>query len=319
MNMATSVSKEISLKGKRTVSWRREVSRNKVLYLLVLLPLAVLIMFKYIPMYGIQIAFKKYSIGKGITESDWVGLINFVNFFHTYYCWQVIKNTLFLNLYMLATFPLPLILALFINYMPSLGFKKTVQMVSYAPHFISVVVMCGMVIQFLSPQGGMINMLLGFFGVPNTDYMGEIHDWRSIYVWSDVWQNMGYNAIIYIAALAGVSPELHEAAVIDGASIPQRIWHVDIPHVMPTFSILLILGCGQLFTLGYEKVLLLQNSLNITVSQVISTYVYSVSLAATLPQYSYAAAVDLLTSVINMCFLFAVNRIVRSLTGSSLW
>lgn len=317
--MATSAASEIAPKGSKTLSWRKELSRNKVLYLMVLLPLAVLIIFKYIPMYGVQIAFKNYQIGKGISGSDWVGMKNFVDFFHTYYCWQVIKNTLYLNLYMLATFPLPLILALLINYMPSMGFKKTVQMVSYAPHFISVVVMCGMVVQFLSPQGGMINMLLGLFGVPNTNYMGEIQDWRSIYVWSDVWQNVGYNAIIYIAALAGVSPELHEAAIIDGANIPQRIWHVDIPHVLPTFSILLILGCGQLLTLGYEKVLLLQNSLNITVSQVISTYVYSVSLAATLPQYSYATAVDLLTSVINMIFLFAVNRIIRSITGSSLW
>lgn len=317
--MVASGSRQIVRKDKKALSWRRELSRNKVLYLMVLLPLAVLIVFHYIPMYGIQIAFKNFQIGKGITGSEWVGLKNFVTFFQSYYCWQIIKNTLFLNLYALATFPLPLILALLINYMPSIGFKKTVQMVSYAPHFISVVVMCGMVVQFLSPQGGLINMILGLFGVPNTNYMGEIQYWRSIYVWSDVWQNIGFSAIIYISALAGVSPELHEAAIMDGANIPQRIWYVDIPHILPTFSILLIMRCGSLLSLGYEKVLLLQNSLNITVSQVISTYVYSVGLASSMPQYSYAAAVDLLTTVINMVLLLVVNRITRSMTGSSLW
>lgn len=298
---------------------RKELSRNKVLYLLILIPLAVLIIFKYIPMYGVQIAFKNFTIGKGILGSPWVGLKNFISFFNTYYCWQIIRNTLLLNLYMLATFPLPLILALLINYMPSMKFKKTVQMVSYAPHFISVVVMCGMVMQFLSPQGGMINLLLQVIGIPPTDYMGEAGAWRSIYVWSDVWQHIGYNSIIYIATLAGVSPELYEAAIMDGATIVKRIWHVDIPHVLPTFSILLILNCGQIFTLGYEKVLLLQNNMNINVSEVLSTYVYSVSLASTMPRYSYATAVDLLTSVVNMSFLFVVNRVVRSMTGSSLW
>jgi len=296
-----------------------ELSRNKILYLMILVPLAVLILFYYIPMYGIQIAFRRYTIAKGITGSDWVGLKYFIDFFESYQFGRVIKNTLLLNLYSLAVFPLPLLLALFIHYMPSLRVKKTIQMVSYAPHFISTVVMCGLIMQFMGIRNGLFNEILGLFGVPAVNYIGKASAFRSIYVWSDVWQHIGYNSIIYIAALSGVSPELHEAAIIDGADIVKRIWHVDIPAVLPTFFILLILSIGQLFNLGFEKVLLLQNDLNMTVSSVISTYVYQVGLASDLPRYSYAAAVGLFTSIINIVLLFTVNKTVRRLSGSSLW
>lgn len=308
-----------TVKGRAKGGLRRELKRNKTLYLLILAPLAVLIIFTYIPMYGAQIAFKDYTISKGVGDSSWVGFKHFLAFFDTYHFQRVVSNTLFLNLYALAAFPLPMLLALLIHYMPSMWFKKTVQTLSYAPHFISTVVMCGMILQFLSLRGGLVNELLGLFGVPPVDYIGKTWAFRSIYVWTDVWQNIGFNSIIYIATLAGVSPELHEAATIDGANIGQRMWHVDMPALVPTLSILLILRCGQLFNLGFEKVLLLKNDLNNNVSSVISTYVYGVGLAASEPRYSYSSAVGMFTSVINMVMLFSVNRIVKGLSGSSLW
>ena len=176
-----------------------------------------------------------------------------------------------------------------------------------------------MIIQFLDARSGLINAFLGVFGVESVNYMAKPEYFYSIYVWSDVWQQLGYNSIIYVAALAGISPELHEAAIVDGASVVKRIWYIDIPSVMPTFCILLIMRCGQLLNLGYEKVLLLQNNLNMDVSQVISTYSYEIGIAATKPQYSYAAAIGLFTSIINMVMLFAVNLITRRISGNSLF
>lgn len=312
-------------------SWRKDFSRNKALYIMILLPLTILIIFKYVPMYGVVIAFENYKINKGVFGSEWVGLKNFLDFFSTYHFGRIMTNTILINLYSLATFPLAMILALLINYIPSRWFKKTIQTVSYAPYFISTVVMCGMILQFLSVRGGLINALLGLVGISPINFMGIPEMFYSIYVWTGVWQGIGYDSIIFIATLAAVSPGLHESAVIDGASIPQRIWHVDIPGVLPTFLILLILRCGQLLTVGFEKILLLQNALNISASSVISTYVYSVGLSAgsafigssssAVPRYSYATAVDLFTAVINMILLFTVNRAVKTLSDSdaSLW
>ena len=228
-------------------------------------------------------------------------------------------NTLSINLYSLATFPLSLLFALMVHYLTLPKFKKTVQMVSYAPHFISRVVMCSMIIQFLDARGGIINEFLALFGVEPVNYMAKPEYFYTIYVWSDVWQKIGYNSIIYVAALAGVSQELHEAAIVDGAPIVKRIWYIDIPSVLPTFCILLIMQCGQLLNLGYEKVLLLQNNLNNDVSQVISTYSYEIGIAASRPQYSYASAIGLFTSVINMTMLFIVNKVTKKLSGNSLW
>jgi putative aldouronate transport system permease protein len=224
-----------------------------------------------------------------------------------------------INLYSLAVFPLSLVLALLLNYMPSLRFKKTVQMISYAPHFISVVVLCGMITQFLNARTGLVNLILQIFNVPAANYMAKPELFRDIYVWSDVWQNIGYNSIIYIAALSAISTELHEAAIVDGANIIRRIWSIDIPGILPTFSVLLILRCGHLFDIGFEKILLLQNNLNLSVSEVISTYTYNIGLATPNPQYSYAAAIGLFKSLVNMVLLFSVNRLVRQLSGSSLF
>ena len=297
----------------------RDVRRDRMLYLMILAPLAFLLVFSYVPMYGVQIAFRDYNIIKGIWDSPWVGLKHIRKFFSSYMFWRLMKNTLALSAYSLAVFPLSLVLALLLNYMPNRRYKKTVQMVSYIPHFLSTVVMCGMVLQFLDQRTGMLNAFLGLFGVPAQSFMANPSAFPHVYIWSGVWQGVGYGSVIYIATLAGVSPELHEAAIIDGANIWQRIWHVDIPGVLPTFCILLIMRCGSIMNVDFEKILLLQNDLNGKVSEVISTYVYKQSFQNTFPQYSYSAAIGLFTSLVNMALLVTVNWASKRLSGSSLW
>ena len=293
--------------------------RYGALYIMLILPMTVLILFHYVPMYGVQIAFRNYRITRGIADSPWVGFKYFIKFFRYHNFWQIIRNTLVVNLYSLLTFPLSLILALLLAHVPFRRFAKIVQNVSYVPHFISMVVLCSMVIQFTNARTGMINSFLGLFGVPSVNYMAKKEYYYSIYVWSGVWQDLGYSSIIYIAALAGISPELHEAAIMDGASIVKRIWHIDVPGVMPTFCILLIMRCGSLMNVGFEKALLLQNSLNMSVSEVISTYSYNIGLNSATPQYSYASAIGLFTSVINLIMLCLVNSVVKHVSDSSLW
>ena len=192
-------------------------------------------------------------------------------------------------------------------------------MVSYAPHFLSTVVMCGMILQFLDQRTGMLNAFLKLFGLPSVSFMAIPEAFPHVYIWSGVWQGVGYGSVIYIATLAGVSPELHEAAIIDGANIWQRIWHVDIPGVLPTFCILLIMRCGSMMNVDFEKILLLQNDLNGKVSEVISTYVYKQSFQNSFPQYSYSSAIGLFTSLVNLVLLVTVNRVSKWLSGSSLW
>lgn len=298
----------------------RELKRNNALYVLILVPLAVLILFKYVPMHGVQIAFRNYKPARGIYGSEWVGWKYFQKFFSSNQFWPLIRNTLSINLYSLATFPLALILALLLNYLPSKFFRKTVQMVSYAPHFISTVVMCGMLLQFLDVRSGLVNELIKLLGGKAVNFMGTPAYFYSIYVWSDVWQGLGYSSIIYIAALAGVAPDLHEAAIVDGANIWKRIWYVDIPGVLPTFCILLIMRCGSLMSIGFEKILLLQNNINKPISDVIATYTYSIGLNTTsIPQYSYASAIGLFSNVINMVMLCIVNTVSKRLSGNGLF
>lgn len=304
---------------KRKNTWKKEWQKHHLLYLLFLAPLAILILFKYIPMYGAQIAFRNYKPTEGVLGSDWVGIKYFVKFFTSPYFVTTVKNTLILNCYALLTFPLGIVFALMLKYTPLPRLGKTVQMISYAPHFISTVVVCGLVTLFLNARVGMINKVIELFGGDVANWMGKTAAFKHVYVWSDVWQHLGFNSIIFISALAGVSTELHEAAIVDGASMMKRIIHVDIPCILPTFIIMLILRVGMLMNIGYEKVLLLQNDLNRSASEIISTYTYKVALQATLPQYSYASAIGLFTSIVNMVLLFSVNRATRTLSGSSLW
>lgn len=297
----------------------KELRKNWGLYLLVSIPVAYLIIFKYIPMYGVQIAFRDYSPVRTFSGSPWVGLKHFMRFFNAPRSWSIIKNTLSISLYSLATFPLPILLAMMLNYMPAQRFKKTVQLISYAPHFISTVVMVGIIMQFLDTRSGLLNMINILFGNDVVNFMSKPEYFYHIYIWTGVWQGIGYSSIIYIAALAGVSPELHEAAIVDGASIMKRIWHIDLPCLMPTISILLIMSCGGVLSVGYEKIFLMQNNLNSIVSEVISTYVYKQGLASAVPQYSYATAIGLFISMINVVLLVIVNKVSNKLSGSSLW
>lgn len=274
--------------------------------------------FSYMPMYGAQIAFKNFIPTKGIEGSAWVGMKHFARFFDSPYFLEVLGNTLILSLYSLVVgFPLPIAFAILLNYQRNQKFKKVVQTVSYAPHFISVVVMVGMLMLMLSPTSGIINKGIEALGGTSINFLAHSKYFRHIYVWSGVWQSMGYSAIIYIGALTAISPELHEAAMVDGASIWKRIWHIDIPGILPTVIILLIMQTGSLLSVGFEKVYLLQNDINSKYSEVISTYVYKTGLSK--GQYSYGSAIGLFNSAVNFCILVVVNTIAKRVGSSSLF
>ncbi len=295
----------------------RRIVESWQIYLLILPAILYIFLFYYMPMSGLQIAFKDYRVSKGIWGSSWVGWKYFIKFFNYPHCWKIIRNTLVISLYSLATFPLSIILALFINELNGSRFKKTVQMVTYAPHFISTVVLCSMVTLFLNRSNGLLNNFAELLGGARVDYLGTPAYFASIYVWSGVWQDVGWGTIIYLATLSGVSPELHEAAHIDGANRLQVIWHVNIPSIMPTIIIMLIMSCGRILTVGFEKIYLLQNALNLDVSQVISTYTYEIGLLGA--QYSYSTAIGLFNTVVNVTLLVIVNTVARYTSDVSLW
>lgn len=287
-------------------------------YLLLIPVIAYYIVFHYMPMLGIQMAFRNYSARLGFWKSKWVGLAHFERFFKSYYALPVIKNTVTISLYsLLVGMPVPILLALLMNEVKSKAFKKTVQTVTYAPYFISTVVMCSMIFLFLAPTTGVINRIVVAFGGENTYYMGKPAMFKSIYVLSGVWQNSGWNSIIYMAALSGIDPQLHEAAMIDGAGRLKRIWHINLPGILPTIVILLILNSGYIMSVGFEKIFLLQNDLNRSASEVISTLVYQQGLIQ--KDFSYSTAVNLFNSVINCIMLVIVNYIAGKLNETSLW
>lgn len=300
---------------KKKKDWRK-LKINWQLYLLLAPGLIYFLVFKYYPMYGLQIAFKNFRAVDGIFGSKWIGFEHFKRFFNSYYFWDLIKNTLGINLYALALFPISIIVALSLNELRDGKFKKIAQTITYAPHFISVVVLVGMIIAFLDPATGIVNNFLQFLGYEPISFMTEPRWFKSIYVWSNEWQNLGWGAIIYLAALAGVDPQLYEAAKMDGATRLQQIWHINIPSILPTIIILLILNMGSLMSIGFEKILLMQNPLNLESSQVIQTYVYEAGLLH--GQYSYSTAVGLFNSIINFLVLISFNRIAKR-TGTSLW
>jgi putative aldouronate transport system permease protein len=297
---------------------KKSFRRHWQLYLLVLPPVLYFIIFKYIPISNAVIAFKEYNVVQGIWGSEWVGTRNFEAFFRNPVFWILIQNTFFLSLYAIVVgFPIPIILALCLNEIRTGFFKRTVQMVTYAPYFISTVVMVSMIILLLSPRLGIANQALGAFGASSVDFLGNPDFFRHIYVWSDVWQTAGYAAVIYLAALAGIDPTLYEAAKVDGASRFQKIINVDLPGIMPTAVIILVLGVGNIMAVGFEKAYLLQNPLNLSTSEIISTYVYKTGLLNA--DYSLATAVGLFNSVINLVLLLLVNSFVKRISGSGLW
>jgi len=295
-----------------------QILQSKELYLFCLPGILVMLIFHYWPLYGAQIAFRAYSVRRGIWGSPWVGLQHFVRFFNSPNFVQIIVNTLVLSFYSLAAgFPIPIILALLLNSFRHKRYTKVIQTITYAPYFISVVVMCGMIILFLSPRVGAVNRIIGFMGVEPINFMGERSMWRHIYVWSGVWQGMGWSSVVYFAALSGVSPELHEAATVDGATKFQRILNIDLPIILPVAVMLLILNLGSVFSVGFEKAFALQNPLNLSVSEIISTYVYKVGIIQNDPAYS--SAVGLFNAVVNAVLLISANSISRKLSDNALW
>ncbi|WP_317890243.1 ABC transporter permease [Paenibacillus sabuli] len=303
--------------GRKRNQWRRRIMHNWELYLFIAPCLLYFFVFHYLPMYGIQIAFKNFLPTKGITGSEWIGFDHFERFFNSYYFWDLLWNTFSISLYELAVgFPLPIILALAFNEVKDGLFKRGVQTVTYAPHFISLVVMAGMIITFLSPSSGILIRMLEGIGIDTPAFLEDPRWFKTVYVVSGVWQSTGWGTIIYLAALAGVDPQLHEAAIVDGASRLRRVLHINLPTIVPTISILLILNVGNMLSVGYEKILLLQNSLNMESSDVIATFVYRTGLVNN--QLSFSTAVGLFNSVINAILLVTLNRIAKR-TGNSLW
>ena len=296
----------------------RKVLNNWQLYAMVLPALLYIILFAYKPMYGVQIAFRNFTFKGGITGSEWVGLAQFKRLFSSHWFPVIIKNTLtisFLNL--IINFPLPIIFALMANELKSEKVKRTIQTVSYAPHFISTVVMCGMAILFLSPTSGIVNKFITVLGGEPIAFMSEPHLFKWVYVFTDMWQGTGWNAIIYFSALAAVDKSLLEAAEIDGASRLQRIWHINMPTILPTILIQIILQCGRVMDVGQEKVLALQNNVNLNASEIVNTYVYKVGLEQY--AYSFSTATGLFNSVCNCILLITVNQVTKKLSQQSLW
>ena len=296
---------------------KNELWQNRFLYLLAIPVIAYYLLFCYLPMFGIVIAFKQYELGRGIMECRWVGFKYFQEFFSGMYFGRLMRNTLLISFYsILFSFPAPIIFALLMNELRQRRFKKVVQTITYLPHFISLVVMCGMIVDFLS-SNGVLTRLFALFGGPETNYVGDPKYFRAIYVISEIWQDVGWGSIIYLAALAGIDQQLYEAAVIDGAGRWKQTLHVTIPGILPTIIIMLIMRMGQILSVGYEKIILLYGPGTYAVGDVISSYVYRMGIGQS--RYSYSTAVGLFQSVVNVILLVAANTISRHATETSLF
>ncbi|THF79101.1 ABC transporter permease [Cohnella fermenti] len=314
--LATEASLAMSMENRKRRR-RGRLRKNWHLYAFVLPTVLYFLVFHYFPAYGLVIAFKNYKVSEGIWGSAWTGFEHFERFFDSYYFWDLIRNTMGINIYQLALFPIPVIVALAFNELSNGWYKRFLQTVTYAPHFISTVVICGMIISFLNPSSGIVNQIIAGFGGEPISFLTEPGWFKTIFVVSGEWQRFGWGAILYLAALAGVDPQLHEAAKIDGATRLQRIRNVNIPSIMPTIVIMFILNMGDFMTVGFEKIYLLQNELNLKTSDVIQTYVYRSGLLQA--QYSFSAAIGLFNSLINLFMLVMANRLAKRFSQTSLW
>ena len=303
--------------GARFTRWLRRAAKNWQCYVLILPAVAAVFIFHYIPIYGVQIAFKDFKASLGFWGSPWVGVEHFRRFLTYPDFWKILKNTALISLYSLATVPCPVILAILLNEVDNPIFKKAVQMITYIPHFISTVVICSMVLLFLNRDHGLFNNIIAALGGQRVDFITIPGYFRTIYVWSGVWSGIGWGAIIYFAALSNISPELVEAARIDGASRFQIVRHINIPSILPTIVTMLILNTGQILSVGFEKIYLLQNSLNLETSRVISTYVYEIGLQG--GQFSYSTAIGLFNNAVNILIIILVNQLSKRLTSIGLW
>lgn len=312
--------KTATLTGQRTIPLKHRIRRSWQLYLLILPAVVWVAIFMYWPMFGIQIAFRDFTPVGGITGSEWVGLKHITRFVESYNFWPLLRNTVVLAFYeLIAGFPIPIILALALNAVRQKYFSRVVQLITYAPNFISVVVVVGILVMLLDPSTGIFPHAIQLLGLTPPDFLTDPAWFRHTYVWSGIWQTAGFSAIIYLAALSSVPPELHEAAKVDGASQLRRMWHIDFPAILPIAIVLMILNVGTIMSVGFEKVLLMQNPLNLTTSQVIDTYVYEVGLNSPIPQYSYATAIGLFRSVVGLVLLVAVNSLAKRITKAGLF
>ena len=303
-----------SNQAKKDSIWKRILACRE-LYLMLLLPVIWYILFLYTPMYGIMIAFKDYRAARGIWGSEWIGLEHFKRFFSSFYFGRIVGNTLTINiLSLLFGFPFPIFLALLLGELRNGKFRKVLQNVAYIPHFLSAVIVVSIMQLILNPNTGVYNMIRQWFGLPVTNYFASVGAFKPMYIISGIWQNMGWDAILYIAAL---DTTLYEAASIDGAGRLQKIWHISLPGISSTITIMLLLRCGQIMNIGYEKVLLMQNSLNQASSDVISTYVYRVGILE--GNFDYSTAISLFNSVCNILLLLLANAIAKRVNGTSLW
>ena len=297
------------------------LKRDKFIYLLMLPGLLWYLIFRYLPMFGIIIAFKDYKPFwglEGIFTSQWVGLKYFTKFFSSAYCLRLIRNTLLLSFYSLIwTFPLSITLALFINELHNRHFKKVVQTVSYLPHFLSAVIVCGMIRNLTSVDGGLINTIIHVFGGESIHFLGIAEWFRTIYTVSEVWQTIGWSSIVFIAAMTGIDKELYEAAMVDGAGVFRRMWSITLPGIFPVISIMLILRVGSILNLGYEKILLLYSAQIYSTADIISTYVYREGVIN--QNYSFASAVNLFTSVISLIMVLVTNKITKRMGQGGIW
>ncbi len=296
---------------------KKDLSQNKWIYLMALPVIAFYILFSYIPMAGIQIAFKDFNMGAGIWGSPWVGLKHFISFFKGPYAWRTVRNTLLLSFYtILVCFPAPILFALLLNEAKNKLFKRTIQTVSYLPHFISLVVICGLIKEFTSSTG-LVTSLLALFGVTPETMLQDPSRFRALYVVSELWQTIGWNSIIYLAALSGVDPTLYDAAAVDGAGRFRRVLHVTLPSILPTIIIMFILRVGQIMSVGYDKILLLYNSGIYETADVISTFVYRKGIVES--NFSFSAAVGIFNSLVNFALVVIVNKISDKVSETSLW
>lgn len=296
---------------------RKSIAKSKFLYLMSIPVILYFVIFAYLPMYGVVIAFQQYSPGKGIFGSTFIGLKNFTDFFNSYYFWRLLGNTVLISLYdLLFSFPAPILLALLMNEVKNRAFKRTVQTITYMPYFISLVVVAGIMIDFCMPNG-FISDVLATFGVARTNLLGKPEYFRTIYVASNIWQSIGFSSIIYLAAITAIDQEQYEAAVIDGAGRLRQTWHITLPAISTTIIILLILRIGNLLNVGFEKIILIYSPITYEVGDVISSFVYRKGLLES--NYGYSAAVGLFNSLINFALLVLANQMSKSLTKSSLW
>lgn len=307
------------MKVQKRPSWKQDLKKNYQLYLFLVPAVVSVFLFNYLPMYGVQIAFKDFKPSRGIWESKWVGLKWFERFFSGFQFSEILSNTLLLSILLLVcSFPIPIVFALIVNQYKEGKFRRMLQTVSYAPHFISTVVMVGMIVLFLSPSAGLYGTIARILGIEPRNILGEASMFRPVYILSDIWQHTGWDSIIYLAALSAISQDLYDAAKVDGAGKLKKMWYIELPALKETAVVLLILRLGNIMSMGFEKTYLLQNNLNLSRSEIIATYVYKVGLTGT-PQYSYSAAIGVFNSVINVILIVTFNKLSKKVGGAGLW